>query len=116
MAAHAIAPLALGEVVARLCLWPERQASCQGSEKLPAVNPPTPAPEPIPKGAKGERKSPKKKGAGAANAGSSAGRDDSTAEQQATERKDGLEVQEVPPTLALVCARRAALLFRLGPT
>lgn len=90
LAAHAAAPLAMGELVARLCLGPETKASGSSSGSGGNV-----AAEPGNAG----------KGVGGGGGGgdcAAAGEDPSA--------------PAVFPALALACLRRSRLLLKLGPT
>lgn len=107
LAAHAAAPLAMCELVARICLAPPETI---------------PSPKPQPKvddsanskaaGAKG--KGGKGKNASPKGGGTTDGKED---ENQVGEgRGPGTEQGDTSPAIALACLRRSRLLLKLGPT
>lgn len=112
LAAHAAAPLAMCELVARLCLGPPRDDAAPPlgleSAKRAGDGASPPAGEPKAKAGKGKGASSSKGGGGAA--GGAKGQDKSAAEQSSS-------AQGRPfPALALACLRRSRLLLKLGPT
>lgn len=113
LAAHAAAPLALAELVARLCLGPPRA--------IPQYKPPQTANSDeggAPKTADSKDKG-GARGKGAAsgkNKGKAAGIEKEEEEVGAESGGDrGLDA-DVFPALALACLRRSRLLLKLGPT
>lgn len=114
MAAHAIAPLVVGELVARLCLAPEKGPVSRAEAQPSAVETNAPASRAKGSGAKDNKKAPKKstKGDGQADrkCEAAAGRLDKV--EGAPDEVHGRQF----PALALVRARKVALLVKLGPT
>eukprot|EP00903_Cladosiphon_okamuranus_P014428 g13389.t1 len=104
LAAHAAAPLAVCELVARLCLSPTNEASGPagkgkgatgaGGTSGAAAAPPTPS-----KAGKGNSGG---DGGGGGESGAGGG--------------DGQDAESKSPALTLACLRRSRLLLKLGPT
>lgn len=98
LTAHAAAPLAICELVARLCLCPLRIPPVPREDTHKEDRTTTTAPEHVAKKGKGKNKVTPKEAQGALE----------LIEQEAD--------REVSPALALVCLRRSRLLLKLGPT
>lgn len=101
IAAHAAAPLAICELVARLCLCPPRSPSVPRAGML-KENSPTPPEVNVKKGKGKNKVTPK---------------EEQELKAQGTLELMGQEADgEVSPALALVCLKRSRLLLKLGPT
>lgn len=114
LAAHAAAPIALSELVARLCLGPPRPVptthmpppqNVGGGGSTPrSVDPKEKA------GGPGKGASPKAKGKAAGN---EKGGEEISAESGGDDKGP---TPDMFPALALACLRRSRLLLKLGPT
>lgn len=107
LAAHAAAPLAMCELVARLCLGPPRDIpplskDAEDARKTSEIPDPKST-----KGAKGKEAPPPKSGGGKGG-GKLEGKEEP--------KEEGVERTYVFPALALASLRRARLLLKLGPT
>lgn len=107
LAGHAAAPLAMCELVARLCLGPPEAAASPKPPQQKVDDSATKAGGAKGKGGKGKNVSPK-------GGGTAVGKED---EPLAGEGKGPGTCQgETPPAIALACLRRSRLLLKLGPT
>lgn len=99
LAAHAAAPLAVCELVVRLCLDPSNKVSGSAREEkgVTEAGGPPPAGAPV-------------------AASSKAGKGDGGGVEGESDAGGGKEEASRSPALALACLRRSRLLLKLGPT
>lgn len=109
LAAHAVAPLALAELVARLCLGPPRPVRANQPPKKADDDATPKSVDPKEKGGQGKGASTKAKGKST--------RHEKEEEQISAEAsEDKGSHPDMFPALALACLRRSRLLLKLGPT